>query len=501
MKPSHLVTSWLLASVFSAASLPGFAEKSWSGAKDRVEKNSSKHASLPLPDLEKELSPRELEGEESQVSDSDLSDLHGLEGSFDASSQEYNKQEEKAVLTLQKGFKRLKKKQGHEKARATDQTLSVETLNGTYSRSLSVQEVQDILKEKFSHLSALFSKEEGQNGVDIYKFIGSVQQNNNKGGASTDALYLVKDSNGKLIFIFKKVKNGNEEIANLLTMNRHKKLSNVPLDSNFPILSWIEKIYKYTDSQGNAHHLSAINSARGEPLWGYVDRVGPQANAAPQFKEVFYEVGRALASFNLYVADGNPSGSLNDLRKKLTFIHEDLKWDNIFIHKKPTDLGEGKAVTHQNHPYRIYLIDNESMMNQENNSYLRPRPGSVERDNVGGQLYWLYAFPLLRAQDIVTFSQEVVIAIAEGLSEGYASQFTDKESVRKEILTKIIEINNLYFDVLNNARDPKHQTPVTFNYPIEIGIAQGVQKIPQSEMKKVIQKLMRVTLALEKLTK
>ena len=329
-----------------------------------------------------------------------------------------------------------------------------------------------------------------------------MQQNNNKGGSSTDALYLVKDSNGKLIFILKKVKDGADEISNLLTMNRHKKLSNVPLKSSFPILSWIEKIYQYKDSQGSSHHLSVINSARGEPLWDYVDRLGKQANAVPQVKEVFYEVGRSIAAFNLYVADGNPSGSLNDLRKKLTFIHEDLKWNNIFIHKKPTDLGEGKVVSHQDTPYRIYLIDNESMMNQENNSYLRPRPGSVARDNVGGQLYWLYAFPLLRVQDIVTLSPEVVIAIAEGLSEGYASQFTDKESARKEILKKIIEINNLYSDILNNAMNamnPHRQTPVIFNYPIERGIAQGVQKIATTEMGKVVRKLSRVSMALEQL--
>ena len=273
----------------------------------------------------------------------------------------------------------------------------------------------------------------------------------------------------------------------------------MPINDDLPILSWVEKIFAYKDKQDKLHYVSVINSARGVELLEHCRIAYTSTDivtAINGLKNGFYAVGRALAAFNLYMADGSPDETLAEINKKLKIIHKDLHWGNIFIHEKPkkwvekgwkqdaeteywkwqweeahskerrNELGEQKKqhqidieknVDIQSNPYRIYLIDNETMMSSEDAEPFKPYPGVTRDDNIGEQLYRLYAQAMFARKIILKDEGSIDkdMAIIGGFIEGYASQFSkrQKDSIIHDMIDKFIAIHNFALEAWNQNYD------------------------------------------------
>ncbi len=274
------------------------------------------------------------------------------------------------------------------------------------------------------HLTTLFDQ-----SVAGGKFIGSVQDLSQKNGASTDALFLVKNAHGNPVFIVKGISPENKkELENLDKLSRMSILRHLPTDPRYPILSWPEKIFQIKREGRADYQVAILNVAGGEQLNKLVDKgISDAAYMSNEVVSAFFSTGQALALFNLYCAKLDQSATLVELEKKLQLAHQDLHWGNIFIRQKTLHGADGKALDLKN-LNRVYLIDIETMANMGKES-LAYDPSLGRARLITSQLLNFYAVPLFCWGHIFDLSTEQIGALfGLGFIRGYASQFSGHEN-------------------------------------------------------------------------
>ncbi len=306
------------------------------------------------------------------------------------------------------------------------------------SQNPNAKDIIQIIKE-YHNASVLFDKDG--------EFTGTVAPLLN-GGSSTSFLYRVDQHTGQPVFIVKGINNSNE-VGRLGKLRRSNVLSNLPMKDPFPILTWPEGIYRYT--AGSEHHpkdryVSVLNVARGNSLDFIFNKKKPE-----EATRAFFAVGQSIAAFNLHCAGFNKGRvTLGTLAEVLPFSHEDLHWENIFIHEKPFPKKEATAAKSEKR-YRVYLIDNETMgRSDEKSHYYNDRSDS--REALSGQLFHLYGLPVFSWEYINRANPEDLARfIYEGFIKGYASQFSDPKYVESYLLHRLTQQHYLFSQVCKHV--------------------------------------------------
>ena len=267
-------------------------------------------------------------------------------------------------------------------------------------------------------------------------------------GSSTSFLYMISNSKKQPLYIVKGIKKtageDHDELQSLQRVRRSKQLSHIPLSPDFPIITWPEAVYSYIDTNSHTSYsdnaikyFSLLNVARGTSLMTLVER-----GTIKETTNIFYAIGKAIASLNLHMAGLSKNPSIELLNNRTFQAHEDLHWGNIFVHKKPTDY-KGHSINLQN-TYRVYLIDNESLGRDDDETwYWNILTG--KRDNINGQVNSFMGWPLYAWGEIAKRSPEENMALFyNGFIKGYASQFSKPREVMLYLLSKMKGINTLY---------------------------------------------------------
>ena len=336
------------------------------------------------------------------------------------------------------------------------------------------------------------------------QFIGEVRPlSKEEYGVSTDFLYVVSarddtregdageggnaavGSNKKLafsktqkpMFIVKGISKSNaQEVHNLEQMNTMKILNHVPLNLDFPVLTRPEVLYSYTLRVGNSdeketRYLSVLHLAKGKALKNVIEDVFAntawnESQKINVLKSIFYQLGASIASFNQHCAGVGENVSIEELNDCLPFVHEDLHFGNIYVYKKSNQMNTSDMVDLKkrwgksmegidldapmqkillSHPYRIYLIDNETVGRENQRSWYTPQwAKSVDKSGtnkwvktkplmprrVAGQFQMLYGWSLFGQNNIRLLSDHAIYALYyEGLIKGYASKFSRRHRV------------------------------------------------------------------------
>ena len=340
---------------------------------------------------------------------------------------------------------------------ATDDIVNLNTnvylspVQGTKRHALQMSEERLIeILHKIPNLKAHFFKN-GDVKVKLKK-LGEEQH-----GSSTDFLYLVQEklnvAEGKPevtrpLFLIKGISSNNaKEAMNLRSVNVSKVLRHIPLTPDFPILTRPEALYRYnvTNVDGtflDHAYLSVLHLAKGTPLNALVKELG-LAGEDEILREIFYQIGVSLASFNLHCAESGPDVSIEALNEKMKMGHEDLHFGNIFI--KENIHGQ----------FRVYLIDNETLGRKPEDSWFRdPKTEQIQR--IYGQLYQLYGWSIFSFKWINYLNPDTIYSMyCDGFIKGYASKFAEdkRPEVIAYLLNGLTRINGFYLD-LSEGRKP-----------------------------------------------
>ena len=356
----------------------------------------------------------------------------------------------------------------------------------TSNIKLSQKEIIQILA-KLSHLKGnFFQRVPWLFFFKREQFVGTVEAlSEDVHGSSTGFLYQVKDQSGKGQFIIKGI-DSEDEVENLERMSENPLIQYIPLTPDFPIITRPEALFSYTvtslDDEANEEEtpatLSVLHLAKGRSLKEIVKDEAERDN----LKDIFFQLGVSFAALNLYCAKASPDISIQALNDRLSLVHEDLHFGNIFVHKKPNEVDPSDVSAYKklemkfeeeaagggaedmrapsaletvflSHPYRVYLIDNESMGRSDEESWFKnDNTGRVHR--VSAQMTLLYFFPMIyqRLHHSLTAPQ-IVNMYYEGFIKGYASKFTAERQpeVIAFLARHMKKLNQFYLSVATNG--------------------------------------------------
>lgn len=177
----------------------------------------------------------------------------------------------------------------------------------------------------------------------------------------------------RLIFVLKKFNNRadqEKEMRDLHTVEESPQLRSFAKvgDTQYPILKFNEKFYKYKDRNGQTQFFSLSHAAKGKTLWHYIWSYIQEPEAAERRKmltnalKVYGAFGRTLANFHIKFMK-NPKCPFSAAKEGgnvgecYTIVHNDLNPKNVFYHSP-----------------HIILIDNATMASS------LARPGSTIQD-------------------------------------------------------------------------------------------------------------------------
>ncbi len=190
--------------------------------------------------------------------------------------------------------------------------------------------------------------------TEYWPALGQITVRSIDGGAHTDIIYGIF-SEKKPVFFFKISPQPEEKSAeaweNLVKIQKERIgrfTSGLKNNVEAPIITRVEKIFKYHDKLNNAHIIEVTHAAQGDCVDSLIS--GKIKKQPEELAKMGASVGKALGLLHKSFMDQ----SKNAANKWLTITHGDFHPGNIFIKYFPA---KDKAKEF----WRVYFIDNETM--------------------------------------------------------------------------------------------------------------------------------------------